>query len=197
MPITFTCGGAPTRAAPQTNSGNVVLDPALKYVTTKSSIEIAKQSRSAARIAGAISGSVTFRKVDPLVRAEVHRRLLEVAVEPDQPRLDRDDGEADAEHDVGDQDRPEAEDDVRLRKSVSSEAPRTISGVESGRKIRMFVARAPAEPVADERERDQRAERGRDEAREQRDLEREDDRAASPGTPSQFFQLSQVKPCQV
>ena len=29
---------------------------------------------------------------------------------------------------------------VKCRKSVSSEAPSTISGVESGRKIRMFVA---------------------------------------------------------
>src|SRR5436309_2411555 len=63
VPITFTCGGAPTRAAPQTKSGNVTSAPALKYVTTKSSIESAKQSRSAARIAGAISGKVTFRNV--------------------------------------------------------------------------------------------------------------------------------------
>src|SRR5262249_42961480 len=63
VPITFTCGGAPTRAAPQTKSGNVVRGPALKYVTTKSSIEIAKQSSNDARIAGAISGSVTFRNV--------------------------------------------------------------------------------------------------------------------------------------
>ena len=30
VPITFTCGGAPTRAAPQTKSGNVVCEPALK-----------------------------------------------------------------------------------------------------------------------------------------------------------------------
>ena len=33
------------------------LDPELKFVTTKSSIEIAKQSRSAARIAGAIAAA--------------------------------------------------------------------------------------------------------------------------------------------
>ena len=30
VPITFTCGGAPKRAAPQTNKGNVVRGPALK-----------------------------------------------------------------------------------------------------------------------------------------------------------------------
>src|SRR5207249_2723349 len=36
VPITFTCGGAPTRAAPHTNSGNVTLLPATKFVITKS-----------------------------------------------------------------------------------------------------------------------------------------------------------------
>jgi len=30
VPITFTCGGAPTRAAPQTKSGNVIFGPATK-----------------------------------------------------------------------------------------------------------------------------------------------------------------------
>jgi hypothetical protein len=30
VPITFTCGGAPTRAAPHTNSGNVICEPELK-----------------------------------------------------------------------------------------------------------------------------------------------------------------------
>ena len=43
------------------------------------------------------------------VRAEVLRRLLEAAVEADQPRAHDDDDEADAEHDVGDQQRLEAE----------------------------------------------------------------------------------------
>ena len=63
VPMTFTCGGAPTRAAPQTKSGNVTSLPALKYVITKSSTERAKASRNAARIPGAISGSVTFLNV--------------------------------------------------------------------------------------------------------------------------------------
>ncbi len=30
VPITFTCGGAPILAAPQTKSGNVTLEPELK-----------------------------------------------------------------------------------------------------------------------------------------------------------------------
>ena len=63
LATTFTCGGTATRAAPQTKSGNVVSEPALKYVITKSSIEIAKPSSAALRIAGAISGSVTLRNV--------------------------------------------------------------------------------------------------------------------------------------
>ena len=62
-PITLTCGGAATRAAPQTKSGNVTVVPALKLVITKSSTESAKTSSPAASTAGAISGSVTFRNV--------------------------------------------------------------------------------------------------------------------------------------
>ena len=43
--------------------GNVCVGPALRYVITKSSMESAKPRSAAANIAGAISGSVTFRKV--------------------------------------------------------------------------------------------------------------------------------------
>ena len=63
LAITFTCGGTETRAAPQTKSGNVVVEPATKYVITKSSIESANPSSAALRIAGASSGSVTLRNV--------------------------------------------------------------------------------------------------------------------------------------
>ena len=63
LPITFTCGGAPTRAAPQTKSGNVISEPETKYVITKSSTERAKPSSAAESTAGAITGSVTLRKV--------------------------------------------------------------------------------------------------------------------------------------
>src|SRR5581483_8481036 len=63
VPMTLICGGTATRAAPQTNSGNVIVVPALKYVITKSSIDKAKASRPAARIPGAMSGSVTRKKV--------------------------------------------------------------------------------------------------------------------------------------
>ena len=63
VPITLICGGVATRAAPQTKSGNVVVEPALKYVITKSSIESANASRPAAMMPGMISGSVTRMNV--------------------------------------------------------------------------------------------------------------------------------------
>ena len=52
----------------------------------------------------------------------------------------------------------------QLRNSESSEAPSTTSGVASGMKMKKFDRRAAAELVAHERERDQRAEDGRDRA---------------------------------
>ena len=67
---------------------------------------------------------------------------------------------------------------LRFRKSVSNDAPRTISGVDSGKKDQDVGGAPSAEAVADERERDQGSQHGRDEAREQRDLQREEERAA-------------------
>ena len=49
---TLTCGGIETRAAPQMNSGNVTVEPALKFVITKSSIDSAKASSAAASTPG-------------------------------------------------------------------------------------------------------------------------------------------------
>ena len=144
VPITFTCGGAPTRAAPQTKSGNVTWLPALKYVTTKSSIEIAKQSTSEARMAGAISGSVTLvnvvssfaprsiaassrwrsnpiRRAFTVTTAKLMQNMMCAIRIVQKPNVMK----------------------VMFRKSVSSEAPRTISGVESGRKMRMLVVARP------------------------------------------------------
>ena len=73
-------------------------------------------------------------------RPEVLRRLLEVAVEPDQARADDDDDEADAEHDVGDQQRLEPEWGLpRIRKNESSAAPITTSGVAIGITIRKLA----------------------------------------------------------
>jgi hypothetical protein len=86
---------------------------------------------------------------------------------------------------------------VRFRKSVSNEAPRTISGVDSGRKISRLVAPRPRNPY-------------RTSARAisvpsavatnaARNAISSDSTIAlrKPGTPSQFFQLSSVKRDQV
>ena len=108
MPITLICGGVATRAAPQTKSGNVVVEPALKYVITKSSIDSANASSAAGEDAGHDQRQRHLPERDRARRAEVHRRLLQVAVEADEPRLHRHDDVADVEHDVRDQDRREA-----------------------------------------------------------------------------------------
>ena len=183
--------------APDVDGERLLAAGVQKYVITKSSSESANPSSAADSIAGREQRQRDLAERRPLVRAEVHRRLLEVAVEADQPRLHGHDDEADDEHHVRDEDRPKPRTKtlVRFRKSVSSEAPSTISGVDIGRKTSRFVA-AAAELVPDDRERDQRAERGRDERREQADLERDEHESRSPSTASHSSQLSSVKPCQ-
>ena len=60
----------------------------MKFVMTKSSIDRLKASSAAAMMPGRMSGKVTFQKVVQLVRAEVHRGFLEVAVgKPDSRAL--------------------------------------------------------------------------------------------------------------
>ena len=136
-----------------------------------------------------------------LVRAEVHRRLLEVAREARQARPDGDDHEADVEHDVGDQDRDEVQREERVgcrstTNSVSSEAPRTISGRRHRQEDQRVREPSPAEVVAHEGEGDQRAQDGRDERR-QRPRSRGSGRrpAAGPSTPSGLSQYLRVNPC--
>ena len=146
LPITFTCGGAPIRAAPQTNSGNVTSDPELKYVTTKSSIETAKQSRSAARIAGAISGSVTFLNVTHSLAPRSIAASSRCRSKP--TRRARTETTAKLMQNVMCAIRivQKPNTKFRFRKSVRSDAPMTISGVDSGRKIRRFVTLRPRNP---------------------------------------------------
>ena len=146
VPITFTCGGAPTRAAPQTNKGKVVRDPELKYVTTKSSIEIAKQSNIAARIAGAISGSVTLRNVahslaprSIAASSRCRSKPINLAFTVTTAKLMQNMTCA-----MKIVQKPKTT--LKLRKSVSRDAPSTISGVDSGKKIRMFVTPRPRKP---------------------------------------------------
>ena len=63
VPMTLTWGGRPTRVAPQIHSGKVTVVPAVKLVTTKSSMDSARASSTPERIAGRIIGKVTFQNV--------------------------------------------------------------------------------------------------------------------------------------
>ncbi len=62
---------------------------------------------------------------------------------------------------------------VRFRKSVSNEAPRTISGVDIGQEDEQVRRATAPELVADDCDRDQRAEGGCDHGREQADIDRD------------------------
>ena len=174
LATTFTCGGTATRATPQTNSGNVVLGAGIEVRDHEVVDGEGEAEQRGAQDRGREQRQRDLAERRPLVRAEVHRRLLEVAVEADQPRLHRDDDVADDEHHVRDEDRHEAEVEapVMLRKSVSSEAPSTISGVDIGRKTSRFVAPRPRKSCRTIADRHQRSEHRREDRREQRDLER-------------------------
>ena len=63
MPTTLTCGGMPRCAAPQTNIGNVIVLPWLKFVTMKSSNDSEKLSSAAAMMPGNTSGKVIRQNV--------------------------------------------------------------------------------------------------------------------------------------
>ncbi len=107
MPMTFTCGGMPRWAAPQTYIGNVTVVPALKFVMMKSSNESENDSSAAATMPGKHQRQRHPPERLPLARVEVHRRLLQPRVQPGQPSLDGDHDERHAEHHVRDEDRPE------------------------------------------------------------------------------------------
>ena len=120
-----------------------------------------------------------------------------MTVEPDQARLHGHDREADAEHDVRDQDRPEAEDHVQVQKERQQRGAEHDLRRGQRQEDQEVRRPSPAEAIADERERDQRSERRGDQARESAISSERTIALRIPGTPSQSRQLSQVKPCQV
>ncbi len=143
-PITFTCGGTPRAAWPQTYTGNVISLPELKYVITKSSTEIANASRPPARIAGARSGSVILRNVthsfaprsaaaSSRCRSKSTSRARTVTTTNEMQNITC------AMKIV----QNPSVNSVWLRNSVSSEAPSTISGAAIGRKMRKFSGPRP------------------------------------------------------
>ena len=83
--------------------------PELKLVTMKSSKDSENDSSAAATMPGSDQREGHPQEGLRLVGVEVHRGLLEPRVQPRQPGLDGDDHERQAEHDVRDHDRPEAE----------------------------------------------------------------------------------------
>ena len=167
LATTFTCGGTATRAMPQTKMGNVCVEPGVEVRDH----EVVDREREAEQRGGEHRGrdqrQGDFAERRHLVGPEVHRGLLEVPVESDQSRLHRDDDEADDEHHMGDEDRPEAE----LEDPARVEEQRQERGAEHDLRRRHRqededVRRRPAhEPMADDRKRDQRPEDRGDDCR--------------------------------
>ena len=187
LATTFTCGGTATRAIPQTKIGER-LRPARIEVRDDEVVDGERESEQrSCEHRGRDQGQRHLAERRDLVRAEVHRRLLEVPVEADQARLHGDHDEAHDEHHVRDEDRdePELEDRGRVQEQ------REERGAEDDlrrrhREEHEDVGRsAPDEVMADDRHRDERPERRGHDRREQADLERRDDRVldAEHGVP--------------
>ena len=167
---TLICGGVAVRDCPKIRTGKVVvLGPETKYVMMKSSIDSANDSRN-----GREDPGNDQRQRDPeerarRVRAEVHRRVLERPVEAPQSGLDRERDVAHAEHDVRDQDRREPEleavvEQHEVRLEEQREQRRAEHDLGRGeRQDEQEVDAVPApEPVAHQRDRDERPEDRRD-----------------------------------
>ena len=112
--------------------------------------------------------------------AKIHRRLFEVTIEVDQSRLHRDDDVADDEHHVGDEDRPEAREDVHVEEERQQRGSEHDLGRRHRQEDQHVGGAAPTELVTDDREREHRAEDRRSDRRDDPDLERGDDRVLDP-----------------
>ena len=97
-------------------------------------------------------------------RAEVHRRLLDVATEPAQPRDDVVEDDDDAERRVRDHQRPQREVPMprMVVNALLSAIAVTMPGSAIGRMISRSTASAAEEAIALQRERRERAEDERD-----------------------------------
>ena len=126
------------------NTGNVIVDPELKNVITKSSIESANASNAAETTPGMINGSVTSRKVSAGVAP---RSCAASSSERSKPiRRER--------TVMTTNDRQNMMCAIRIvanpragvpafRNSDSSAAPRTTSGVASGMKMKKLTGARP------------------------------------------------------
>ncbi len=91
-----------------------------------------KASIQPAAIAGTISGSVTRQKRAHRIAAEIHRRLLEAAVERAEARLHHHGDEAHGQRGVRDRHGPEAALGVERHEQQQQRQPEITSGITSG-----------------------------------------------------------------
>ena len=176
MASTFTCGGNFTRNAPLMYSGNVTSEPALKSVMMKSSIDRANDSSAAARMPGRMQRERDLPERSQRRRPEVLSCLFERPVEPADAGPHRERDEAHLEHDVGDHDGREPPVDVPVEEQRGERRAEHDLGRRQRKHQEEVQAAAAAEPVAGERDGDQRAEDRRDDGGDRRDLQALDER---------------------
>ena len=107
---------------------------------------------------GQMSGKVTFRNATHGVRAEVLRRPVDLSVEARHSGPHDDDDERDVEDDVRDEDREQAAGKVQGQEEAEQRRAEHDRGRGDVREHHHLGGRLPVEPVADQRQRDQRAE---------------------------------------
>src|SRR5262245_4084655 len=138
-----TCGGMPTRVAPNTHVGNIVAGPCVNWLITKSSIDNAKARRKPARIPGNRSGSVTLMKA---VTGVAPRSIAAASRDRSRPAalaltVTATNAMLNIVCDRNSVERPL--DTPSATKNDASAAPRTISGAEM---LRKMTKSAPARP---------------------------------------------------
>ncbi len=109
VPMTLICIGIGVAPTPHTNIGNVTVLPELRLVMMKSSNDSENASSAAPRMPGNTSGNVIRQNVCHSLAYRSMAACSMPRVHAREPRLDGDHHERQAEHDVGDQDRPETE----------------------------------------------------------------------------------------
>ena len=140
---TLSCGGIATREAPNTCSGKVMSEPALKNVMMKSSMLRANDSNEAARIPGRINGNVIFQKAR---LGEAPRSIAACSRVQSNPRMRARNVTATNEiwnmmWAITTVTNPRST--PRDRNNVASDEPSTISGDVSGRTRNRLMAPLP------------------------------------------------------
>ena len=142
-PITFACAGIPRAADVYTNSGKVFKVPELKLVIMKSSKDKLNASKAAPAIPGATKGKVTFLKVSSSLAyrsiAACSRRGSNEAMRAFTVTTTKEIQNMTCAITVGQ--KPGLM--WNTRNKESRDAPKTISGVAIGKKIKRFEDERP------------------------------------------------------